>query len=986
MTSKRLREAVDQAKREYLSAWIGVSPVRNMPLSIGRSGVFCRRSLLGILHPHRVGVVSVLLAMATLPALLHAAAPSNQPVWVHNEVGEAPDPAIRYGELPNGLRYAIMRNATPEKQVVIRYVMAVGTADEAADEAEFAHTVEHLAFRASKDFPDGDAVAQLQKAGLDLGLDANASTSSTETEYALQLPSYSPQRLLLAFRFLRSASDGLRFTDNDVLRERGIVAAEIGVRESQAARAGRKDAGILFPEVPALQRAPAERLASLEAATPARLQAFHDRWYKPGNAFLVIVGDIDPDVAQAAIEKQFGDWQGGPASRRLPLPPFAAPRTNIAIAKEDGLVASLTLASMHAEPESPLTIEQRRRRIAADLGLSIVRARLAERIPLDPSLPIIGVASSAPRRFGLSRGLAISARVQPGRWRDAATLIAGEIDRAKAQGFTTEEVDRGVLAELQSLRARSFAASTRYSTNLANEIAEDYRVHEPMVLPERAFQRTAAIIQALTPAEVKSAFVAAWDAGPTRAFLAGPADMPADEPAVLAAIKAGEREKAEPLGAPVSVKEFSLTGSPGHAVEVRHTPEATLVRLSNGVRLNIRTSKYRAGEVVGELRLAGGIFAFPPRQPIPAAPIGFLPDGGAGGLNAAELSARLRGLAVSARVGAGVDAFVFSATTNKRDLETQLKLWTALIGAPQFDPRANGLLRHGFEAALEGIDATPAAAFSRNWGRFIHGGDARWRATEPSDAALYDMTKMKTAYGPLLATGPIEVTLVGDLDEGDTIALAEKTLGRLPTRNQAAVVAPGGDHLVLPNGGDQVVWSHRGDPARAIVAEVWPAPDGNDVKRTQQLDVLGRLLQFRIYNDLRQVAGATYSPSVLISACSCERDFGYIGILVEVATKDIPLAERVIRAAAAGLRDLTPAQDDFQRTVAPMIARAETANKTNQFWVGMLEEAQGRPDLTAAKLANRGGFSAITPEQVQQLGHSIFSAKPILVQVQNGEP
>lgn len=987
MTSERPRRSrFDPAELICSDISFDMPINRSSCLTSERNAAFSQRSLLRRLRLIRIGMLSACLAPAIWPATVYAATPSTQLAWVHNEVGETPDPSIRYGELPNGLRYAIMRNATPGKQVVIRYVMAVGTADEAPDEAEFAHTIEHLAFRASKEFPEGDAVAQLQKAGLELGLDANASTSSVETEYALQLPSYTPERLSLAFRFLRAASDGLHFTDNDVLRERGIIAAEIGVRESQAARAGRTNAGLLFPEVSALQRTPAERLASLNAATPARLQAFHDRWYNPANAFLVIVGDVEPDVAQAALEKQFGDWQHGPAPLHSAQPPFATPRTKVAIAREDGLVASLTLASMHAVPEAALTLQERRRRIAAELGLGIIRARLAERIPLDPSLPILSVSASAPRRFGVSRGLAISARVQPGRWNDAAALIAGEIDRAKAQGFTTEEVDRAVLAELQSLRARSFAASTRYSTNLADEIAEDYRVHEPMVLPERAFQRTASIIQALTPAEVKASFVEAWNAGPTLAFLTGPADMKADEPAVLAAIKAGERERDAPLAAPISVTDFVLPGTPGHAVEVRHTAEATLVRLSNGVRLNIRTSKYRAGEVLGELRLGGGVFAFPPRHPIPAAPIGFLPDGGAGGLDAAQLSVRLRGVAASTRVGTGADAFVWSTTTNKRDLETQLKLWTALIGSPQFDQRADGLLRHSFDSALEGVDATPTAAFSRNWARFIHGGDDRWRATQPSDAALYDMAKMKAAYGPILATGPIEVTLVGDMDEADTIALAEKTLGRLPTRSQAAVIAPGGDHLTLPVGGDPVVWSHRGDAGRAIVAEVWPAPDGNDVKRTQRLEVLGRLLQFRVFNDLRQVAGATYSPSLLMSACSCERNFGYVGVLVEVAAQDIPLAERVIRTAAANLRDLTPAQDDFQRTVAPLIARTDAAEQTNQFWVSLLEEAQGRPDLTAAKVANRHGVSAITPEEVQQLGHSIFSAKPIIVQVQREAP
>ena len=58
---------------------------------------------------------------------------------------------------------------------------------------------------------------------------------------------------------------------------------------------------------------------SLAALTTADLQAYHDRFYQPGNAALVVVGDLTMDEAVAAATKQFGRWQPGqPVASTVP--------------------------------------------------------------------------------------------------------------------------------------------------------------------------------------------------------------------------------------------------------------------------------------------------------------------------------------------------------------------------------------------------------------------------------------------------------------------------------------------------------------------------------------------------------------------------------------------------------------------------------------------------------------------------------------------
>lgn len=123
------------------------------------------------------------LAVSVLLAAIPTTAPAG-PAWVSDEVGETPDPAVQYGELPNGLRFAVMHNASPKGVAAVQYRIAAGTAQEASGQVEFAHLVEHLCFGATATFPKGDAIGQLQSAGMQIGNDIGGFTTPKGTPYA----------------------------------------------------------------------------------------------------------------------------------------------------------------------------------------------------------------------------------------------------------------------------------------------------------------------------------------------------------------------------------------------------------------------------------------------------------------------------------------------------------------------------------------------------------------------------------------------------------------------------------------------------------------------------------------------------------------------------------------------------------------------------------------------------------------------------------
>ena len=72
-----------------------------------------------------------------------------------------------------------------------------------------------------------------------------------------------------------------------------------------------------------------------------KCKEYYNMYFKPNNAYLIIVGDINPEEAKMTAEKYFGDWKSGD----IPQPKYDAPTiptsTQVAFANKDGAVQSV---------------------------------------------------------------------------------------------------------------------------------------------------------------------------------------------------------------------------------------------------------------------------------------------------------------------------------------------------------------------------------------------------------------------------------------------------------------------------------------------------------------------------------------------------------------------------------------------------------------------------------------------------------------------
>ena len=177
---------------------------------------------------------------------------------------------------------------------------------EREDEQGLAHYLEHLAFNGSENYPPGKLTEQLQAMGIGFGSHNNAHTGFEETVYKLDLPDAAPETLAIGLTVVSDYA-GRMLQPAEVENERGIILAEMRDREGPGIRTWRVLYDAVYNGTNIGQRFPIGLKETVEAVTPELMRAFYERWYRPANMVLSVVGAVDPATAEQAVIAHFSD-------------------------------------------------------------------------------------------------------------------------------------------------------------------------------------------------------------------------------------------------------------------------------------------------------------------------------------------------------------------------------------------------------------------------------------------------------------------------------------------------------------------------------------------------------------------------------------------------------------------------------------------------------------------------------------------------------
>jgi zinc protease len=217
----------------------------------------------------------------------------------------AADPSnVTRATLPNGLQVVIVRNALAPV-VTVELNFKVGGDETPPGFPGSAHAEEHMAFRGCTGMTaDQTAAIYAQLGGRD-----NADTQQNITQYFTTVPAAD---LDVALQAQAACLRGVDNSEAEWSHERGAIEQEVSRDLSNPTyKFIDRLNGDMFAGTP-YAHDPLGTRPSFDATTAAMLQDFHSKWYTPGNAILVIVGDVDPASTLAKIKQLFGEIPSHP--------------------------------------------------------------------------------------------------------------------------------------------------------------------------------------------------------------------------------------------------------------------------------------------------------------------------------------------------------------------------------------------------------------------------------------------------------------------------------------------------------------------------------------------------------------------------------------------------------------------------------------------------------------------------------------------------
>ncbi len=206
-------------------------------------------------------------------------------------------PTVTRATLGNGLRVVIVRDTlAPVVSVQTNYL--VGSAEAPKGFPGTAHATEHMMFRGSP----GLTANQLAAITANMGGAFDAETSFSTTKYFFVVPS---QDLDVALHIAAIRMRAVDMAPAQWKLERGAIEQEVAHDLSDpdwkffTQLVARLFAGTPYAHTPLGTR------PSFNKTPASLLKRFHDEWYAPNNAILVIAGDVDPAAALAQVRRLF---------------------------------------------------------------------------------------------------------------------------------------------------------------------------------------------------------------------------------------------------------------------------------------------------------------------------------------------------------------------------------------------------------------------------------------------------------------------------------------------------------------------------------------------------------------------------------------------------------------------------------------------------------------------------------------------------------
>jgi zinc protease len=838
-------------------------------------------------------------------------------------------PGVLRARLENGLRVVIVPNAlAPVATTVVNYL--VGSNETPPGFPGMAHAQEHMMFRGSPGLSEN----QLADIAASMGGAFDADTQQTVTQYFFTVPA---EDLDVALHIEAIRMGGV--LDSQALweKERGAIEQEVSRDLSNPAYVFYTQLLAAMFKGTAYAHDALGTTASFNETTGAMLREFHDAWYAPNNAILVVVGNVQPEAVLREVQRLFGSLPAKdlPARPTIALEPVKPESLSLTTDLPYGLALVCFRLPGYRSPDYASA------RVMADV-LSSQRGDLYALVPAGKALAA-GFSMNALPEAGL--GFAYAAYPAGG---DGKALVE------KMQEILAETVKKGVDPDLVAAARRRELTDSRFRRNSIMGLAMDWSetlAVKGLESPEEATQA----IEKVTSDQVDET---------ARKYL-----LPGQS--VTAVLKP------QPSGKPLSAKGFggpeSFAPAKTEAVELPEWAKAALVRLKvpasvvnpavstlpNGLTLIVQPESISdTVSVYGRIKSDPDLETPQGREGVDRV-LDRLFDYGTASLDRLAFEKALDDIGAS--VSAGSE---FSLQVLPEHFDRGLELLAANELQPALPEPAFAIVRAQTAQEVAGERQSPDYLAARALaGALLPRGDPSLREATPESVSSLTLQDVKGYYAKVFRPDLAYIVVVGKVDPAVVKTAVEKNFGSwtsqgpkpetelpaLPPNPPATVSVPDTsrvqDSVVLA----QTLGLTRSDP------DYYALQVGNRV-------LGGGFYATRLYRDLREETGLVY---YVASTFEIGKTRSFYKVDYGCDPGNVARARSIIVRDLQEMQDSTVSEADLTQAKAMLLREIPLAESSvGTIAIGLLDRAVEGLPLDEPTLAARR-YMEIDAKQVQ---------------------
>ena len=859
------------------------------------------------------------------------------------------DPAVRIGKLNNGLTYYIRHNNYPEQRANFYIAQRVGAMQEEDDQNGLAHFLEHMAFNGSEHFNgEGHRIDDyLQSKGYN-----NAYTNYTETVYIISdVPTTDQGVVDSCMLILKDWSHGLLLTDEEIDKERGVIHEEWRLGRDANDRMRSRQMETLFPGSKYAKRDVIGSMDVVDNFPYKVLRDYYDKWYRPDNQALVIVGDIDVDYIEAKIKDLFKNVPP-PAADAAQVVPFPIPDNDepiVAIDKDveqQFSVVQLYFKHDIVEKEAKNSVDY----LAAGYMKSMMGMMLNQRLQelaQDPNCPFLQAVAFDGKYMGANTKDAFTLIVVPKEGMTEAATQVGltEVLRAAKYGFTATEYARAQENYQSSLERQYNERDKVHNSVYTTQCYRHFLDNEPLMSVEDNYQYMTAIapqipveyinqlLTNLVRLDGKNMVVVNFNQEKDGAV------YPTKE-GMLNAVNAAETAEITPYVDNVK-QEPLIAKLPKKGKIVNERNNETLgykeLELSNGARVLLKRTDFKQDEILMLARQRGGSSLYGEQDWANCEMFDdVVESSGLGGFNNMELTKALAGKNVSVHQTLYTNYDYVTGNSNVKDLETLFQLVYLQFTDITKDEKNYNKLISTMDMVLKNKDLDPDNVFSDSLSYILNNYSWRSKPFTADDMKqvnydrILEIAKERTANA-----ANYTFMFVGSFDEAVIRPLIEQYIASLPAKK--GVKSNWVNVAEHPVGQTIKHFTQKMETPKTTANINWysteiPYTLENGIKAS----LLGRILSRIYYDKIREDAGAAYSVGCF-GRNSLEGDRPYTVITAYAPLKpeftDMAVEvfnEEMIKACES----IDPVKLEDFKTV--LLKNHETQLKENSYWYNII--------------------------------------------------